>query len=37
MLTDIPSAQHAVFKKVKWTPNKHDVVRSVSDVISKGN
>lgn len=37
MMTYIPIALIAVFKKVKWTPIKHDVVRSVSDVISKGN
>ena len=33
MLTYVPIALVAVFKKVEWKPIKHNVVRSVADVV----
>lgn len=36
MLTYVPIALIAVFKKVEWKPITHNVVRSVADVVSKG-
>ncbi len=36
MLTYVPIALIAVFKKVKWTPITHNVVRTASDIVSKG-
>ena len=37
MLTYVPIALIAVFKKVEWKPIAHTVVRSASDVVSKGH
>ena len=37
MLTYVPIALIAVFKKVEWKPIAHTVVRSASDVVGKGN
>ena len=37
MLTYVPIALVAVFKKVEWKPIKHNVVRSVADVVGKGD
>ena len=37
MLTYVPIALIAVFKKVEWKPITHNVVRSVSDVVSNGS
>ncbi len=36
MLTYVPIALIAVFKKVEWKPITHNVVRSVADVVGKG-
>ncbi|MGI6032261.1 MAG: glycosyltransferase family 2 protein [Coriobacteriales bacterium] len=37
MLTYVPIALIAVFKKVKWTPITHDVVRSTADVVNNSH
>ena len=37
MLTYVPIAVIAVFKKVEWKPIAHTVVRSTADVVSRGD